>query len=461
MRMKDKVKIGLEVHIPLNTKSKLFCGCSTEIAEPNTNVCGTCLGMPGSKPRLNKEVVNKAIQLALCLNSKLGNKIVFSRKTYFYPDLPKNFQITQYENPIAMGGSINIGSKEISIRRLQIEEDPGSLQHKNDYSLIDYNRSGIPLIELVSEPEFSDSKEVAEFMQELLTILDYLEIYNPKDYTFRADLNVSVNDGERIEIKNVSGVKSIQKAIDFEVSRQIHEIRSGKKIQQRTVHFDKDTGETFASRSKETEEDYGYISEPDLSIIEINKKDVLKIKNNLPELPSVKRERFRRSYSLNYFESQVITGEKEIADMYERLRIKLNVTQLKNWIIVTLKKVLNYNSLKFKETGISDEQVMTLIKGISSGEFTQRGGEFILRELVKKPEKVEVVAKRLGLSKISDADLEKIIKQVVMGNLNVAESYRTGKTQALQYLVGQVIRESKGRADPIKVADILTKILSS
>ncbi len=457
--MKDKIKIGLEIHVPLNTRTKLFCNCkNSEEGKPNQNVCEICLGMPGAKPRLNKEAFDKSVILALALNCKINEKIIFSRKTYFYPDLPKNFQITQYENPVGISGFLGIKNKKITITRLQLEEDPGRLQHKADYSLVDYNRSGVPLVEIVTSPDFENSEQVIEFIQKMISILDYLNIYN-RHAGFRVDVNISVGGGNRVEIKNISGTKPIQKAINFEIIRQKIKLKKGEKVEQQTMHFDNETGKTFLSRKKETEEDYGYIYEPDLSQIELDKKEIERLKKRIPELPFQRLERLINEYSLTESEAHVIILEKSTADLFESLSKEIDKNILKNWIAVTLRKVLNYNNLKLSETKITKEKVKELISLQESKKITPRVAELVLREMVSNDDSIEKIISRLGLSKMENRDVENLVTSVLKENKLAVEDYRNGKEKALQFLVGQVVMKTKGRANAIKVKEeILEKL---
>lgn len=451
----NKVKIGIEVHIQLNTKSKLFCGCSTSYKEPNSVVCETCLGMPGSKPRLNREVLTRGIKLALALNSSIQNRIIFSRKTYFYPDLAKNYQITQYENPLAKEGFLKIRNKKIRIRRLQIEEDPASIQHKSDFVLIDYNRSGVPLIELVTEPDFESVEEVIEFLNELIIILDYLDMYDPREFTLRADVNVNLGNHPRTEIKNLTGSKAIEKALNFEVVRQKSLLSTNQEIKQQTMHFDTATGSTFVSRVKESEEDYGYIFDPDLPVIEIEKKLIKEVRKKMPELPQQKIQRFVKEYKIKEADAYTLTLEKSTADLFEELQKSIGKEYLTKWMAGPLRKVLNYNNLKFAETGMGKRSIIELLDLIKKGKLTPRAGEFVLREMVVKPENPKKIMKKLKFADIKTRDLKKMVEDVIKKNKNAVKDYKKGEKKALQFLIGQVVRKSKGQADAKEVTKLL------
>ncbi len=450
-----KVKIGLEIHIQLNTKSKLFCGCSTDYKKPNIKVCETCLGMPGSKPRLNAEAVVKALKLAIALNCEVQQKMIFSRKTYFYPDLSKNYQITQLEFPLALNGRMKLKNKEIRIKRIQLEEDPAGLQHKPSYVLIDYNRSGIPLVEVVTEPDFESVEEVKEFIDQLTTILDYLGMHDPSNFTLRADVNVNIEGHPRVEIKNMTGTKNIEKALNFEIVRQKIVLTSNQQLQQQTMHYDAKTLSTVASRTKETEEDYGYIFDPDIPVIRLDKEFVNKVKEKMPELPLQKIERFVKDYKIKEQDAYVITIEKATADMFEELSQKVDKDYLLKWMVGPLRKVLNYNSLKFAQTGMKEEHITKLLKLTKKETITPRAGELVLREMAIKPDDPEKIMKKLGFEGIEKKELTEIIEKVLNENKNAIEDYKKGEKKALQFLIGQIVRETKGQADAKEVAKLL------
>lgn len=450
-----KIKIGLEIHVQLNTKSKLFCGCSTDYNKPNTKVCETCLGMPGSKPRLNKEAVIKALKLALALNCEIQDKMIFSRKTYFYPDLSKNYQITQLEYPLALNGTLKLKNKEIRIRRIQVEEDPAGLQHKSYHVLIDYNRSGIPLVEIVTDPDFESIEEVKEFIDKLTTILDYLGMYDPKNFTLRADVNVNLEGHPRVEIKNITGTKNIEKALNFEIVRQKIILESNQQSQQQTMHFDAKTKSTIASRTKETEEDYGYIFDPDIPIIKLDKKLVNEVKEKMPELPQQRIERFIKDYNMKEQDAYVITIEKATADTFEEISKKFDQDYLLKWMIGPLRKVLNYNNLKLVQTGISKEHMLKLLKLMKEETLTPRSGELVLREMAIKPDTPEKIMKKLGFEGIEKKELSQMIEETIKENKKAVEDYKKGEGKALQFLIGQVVRKSKGQANAKEVEKLL------
>ncbi len=332
-----EIKIGCEFHIQLNTKTKIFCSCPTiGSEEPNIRTCPTCLGLPGSKPTFNKEALNQALRVALALNCKINKKSYFSRKSYFYPDLPKNYQITQYETPIAIEGKL----EGIKIRRIHLEEDPGKLIHHNSYALVDYNRSGIPLIEVVTEPDFKTPNEVRQFMRKLMSILEYLKVYNRKsELSIRTDANISINNGERVEIKNITGIKPVEDALEYEIKRQEKE----KKVIRETRGFDADKNITYSLRSKENEDDYGYIYDPDLPEILLSDKDIKEIKENLPELASEMAIRIIKQYKIDKEDAEVITQELKLAELFEEVAKEISPVLAAKWLRRDLPRVLNYN----------------------------------------------------------------------------------------------------------------------
>lgn len=453
-----ELKIGLEVHVQLNTKSKLFCGCSTYATQPNTSVCEICLGFPGSKPKLNKNVLYKAIKLGLALGCEIQLTTIFSRKTYFYPDMAKNFQITQYEKPICLNGFVNLEKKKIRIRRIQIEEDPASIKHEKQYSLIDYNRSGIPLCEIVTEPDFSSIEELIEFLDKLVAILDHIDIYDPKNFTLRVDVNVSIDDNSRVEIKNLSGSWAITKAVNFEVIRQLTLIRKGEKIDMQTMHFDAESGKTTVSRTKETEEDYGFIFDPDIPIIALSEEYIGTIKKELPELPDARIIRFTHEYDLSRYEASILVLEKATADLFENLK-DINNDFVVKWIIGPLRKVLNYNNIKLSQAKVKTTQFKSLLSLMLEGKLTHRSGELVLRELIIRPDDLKKIIEKLNLKNFEDSEITKIIEDVFELNNKAIEDFKKGNSNSLNFLVGQVVNKTKGQADAKKVRDLIIEKL--
>ncbi|MBI2084605.1 MAG: Asp-tRNA(Asn)/Glu-tRNA(Gln) amidotransferase subunit GatB [Candidatus Aenigmarchaeota archaeon] len=461
-------KIGLEVHVHLLSKSKLFCSSPADYEgkEPNENTCPTCLGLPGSKPVVNKKIVDSAMMVAKALNCQVSPTMFFSRKSYFYPDMPKNFQITQYEIPIATNGHLNIGDMKIRIRRIQIEEDPGKLVHVGGsitnakYVLVDYNRAGIPLVEIVTEPDFKDVKQVREFLSKLQSILEHLEVYDPaKEASLRVDANISVEGGSRVEVKNITGFASVEKALSYEIVRQENLMRMGQKVAMETRHFDENTRMTVMLRKKETEEDYGYIFEPDLPQFNIFEKAVKAIERQMPELPDARVQRFVKSYKIPEKQAQIIVyTDKALADFFEEcVKLFKKPDFVSRWIVTDLLKVLNWNDLTIKKSNLTPKLFTEFLKAMDEGEVTERLGKELIKELVPTGKSVkELMRGKMVPAKI---DLENVVKEVVKENKKAVEDYKKGNEKAVQFLIGQVLRKTKASGDPNKIRELIKKLI--
>ncbi|MBT7391370.1 Asp-tRNA(Asn)/Glu-tRNA(Gln) amidotransferase subunit GatB, partial [archaeon] len=366
--------IGLEIHIELNTNTKLFCSCQTQGNEsPNTRTCPICLGHPGSKPVTNKKAIEYAIKLAMALDCKIAKQVIFSRKSYFYPDMAKNYQITQYEIPIGEKGRIPIGKKEIGITRVHIEEDPAALVHPGGignakYVLVDYNRSGNPLCEIVTKPELNSPEEAREFMKNLITILQYLNIFDPKKNIIKADANISIKESGyiRSEIKNITGFKDIQRALNYEIERQKEQ---GIKIQQ-TRSWDSDKGTTSLLRKKETQEDYGYIFDPDLVPIDITSDLKKRLKKEIPELPNLKYNRYIKDLKLSNDDANVLANDFHLTKIFEKAIKKVSSNLAAKWIRKELVRVLNYNKIEIQDMKINIEQFISLLELLGNKKIT-------------------------------------------------------------------------------------------
>ena len=458
----DNAKIGLEIHIQPLLVSKMFCHCSTEADKPNTSTCEICLGLPGSKPIINKKAIELTIKLGLALNCEIQKENYFSRKTYFYPDLSKNYQITQYEFPLCLNGHVRFKDKVIRIRRIHLEEDPASIQYPksisdSEYCLIDYNRSGVALCEIVSEPDLTSAQEAKEFLEYLISIIDYLDIYDSKKFTIRVDANVSLPGTKRVEIKNITGFKAVEKAIGFEILRQKGKLRRNEEFKQETMHYDSYSNKVIPLRDKEFEEDYGYIFDPDLPKIVVEEELIKKIKKTIPELPTEKIERLIQKYKINENIAGVLASEKEICDLFEESIKKIDKGIVINFIIITLKKVLNYNSLKLKESRLTFENFIELLKLIEKKELTIRMGDLLLRKLILSNKKTSELVKELGFTKVDNFD--KIIEIVLSKNKKSIDDYKNGNSKALNFLIGQVLKEVKDKADAKLIEkNILEKI---
>ncbi|MCW1293017.1 MAG: Asp-tRNA(Asn)/Glu-tRNA(Gln) amidotransferase subunit GatB [Candidatus Parvarchaeota archaeon] len=444
-------KIGLEIHVALNTKTKLFCKDSTESNSPNTSVCPICLGYPGSKPQLNKKAIDLAIKAALMLNCKVRTKFWFDRKIYFYPDLAKNFQITQHEATIGYDGHFSIRNKEIRIREIHLEEDPakivytGSIENSK-YVLLDYNRSGVPLIEIVTEPDFSNSNEVALFLRKLIRYLEYLDLFNSsREGAIRCDVNVSIEGGERVEVKNVSGIENIKRAIDYEILRQTTLLNKGEKIKRETRHFDETLGITIGLRSKETEEDYGYIYEPDIPIIKINEEKIEKLKNEVGELPDQRKERIVLQYKINNELATAIVSERDLADLFEYCCKEINDYQfVAKWIGNYLKKSLNWNNIKFSQSKVTKEKFLEFLKDIKNKKINEREAKELIKTFVDRGE--------IAQAESSKEDIQKVISEFY------DEISPSINEKGINHIIGKILKKINYKADPKELKKLIEKI---
>ena len=477
--MEYEAVIGLEVHAQLKTKSKTFCGCSTEFGkEQNTNICPVCIGMPGVLPVLNKKVVEYAIKAALVLNCKITDYNIFARKNYFYPDLPKGYQISQFELPIAINGwlEIKVGNdkRKISITRVHMEEDAGKLVHRGseaihgaDYSLVDLNRSSVPLIEIVSEPDLRSGEEARVYMESMRGILRYLGVCdgNMEEGSLRADANISIRKkgdkklGIKTEVKNMNSFRSVERAIDGEIQRQIDIVKAGGNITQETLHYKEDLQTTIPLRSKEKSHDYRYFPEPDLAALEPEKKWIEEIRSNLPELPVQKLERFIEEYGISLNDAKILTNEKEVADYFEEVVKLYNKPKIVfNWITGELFNLAK--SIDFQEINVSPGHLADMLDLIDRGTISGKIAKTVLSKMVETGEKPEDIVKELGLFQISGEEaIEEVCKKVIQSNQDAVEKYKSGKTQVMEFLVGQVMKETKGRAKPDLVNKIIKKLI--
>jgi len=462
-----KVMIGIEIHCQLMTKSKLFCSDSTASAEPNTNVCPVCLGFPGSKPKINKVALDYGIMVALALNCKINKSMFFSRKSYFYPDMAKNYQITQYEIPLATEGFLEIDGSKIRIRRVHLEEDPAKLVHVGGditsakYVLIDYNRAGIPLLEIVTEPDFTSPKQVREFLEKLSSILEHLGVYDAShEASLRVDANISLEGGERIEIKNISGFADVEKALNYEIVRQKGLLRMNVKVERETRHYDADRRITKSLRKKEYEEDYGYIFDPDLPEIEIDDGWIEQLKKKMPELPDERIKRFVNEYKIQEYQARVIVyTDKYLADFFEECcKIYNNPENAAKWIITYLLKSLNWHNITIRQSKVKPKEFAEFLELMDKGEITERYGKELIKDYVDSG----ISPKKLiegKVAKIDDSQVEKIIDDVIKQNIKAVEEYKSGKAKAIEFLIGLILAKTNKQADPKKIREILLKKL--
>ncbi len=455
--MNNNFKCGLEIHVQISSaKSKIFCSCpnptylNKKNIEPNTLTCPTCLGLPGAKPSFNKKVLDEALKVASALNCEINEETFFSRKTYFYSDLPNSFQITQYEKPLATEGEF----QGIKIKRLHMEEDPGKLIHQGNTVLIDYNRSGTPLIEIVTEPEFTSPFQVRQFLQNLLTLLEYLGVYNRKsEASLRVDANISTT-GARVEIKNIGSIKEVEKALNAERERQ----KSNPPKEQETRGWNPELQSSILMRTKESEMDYGYIFEPNLTKIIIAQEQIKKIKASLPELQDKKTLRFIKQYKLKPEDAKVLTADLKHADLFERVAKNINHNLASRWFIREIPKILNYSKLTLEEWDISEKEITELLDLIQSNKITERIAQKILEKLSQKRFSPREYAEKNNLLIITaSVDIEKLCDKAIKENPKAVHDYKNGEEKALNFLFGKVMRESRGTADPYKVKETLMK----
>ncbi len=457
------MKIGLEIHIALTTQTKLFCGCRNKIAkEPNTLTCEYCLGLPGSKPRLNAKAVDYGIGIGLALKCTFPEEMFFSRKSYFYPDMGKNFQITQYEIPIAAKGHLDMDGKRIRISRINLEEDPARIIHAGtitnaEYVLMDYNRSGVPLCEIVTEPDFSSAREAREFLQQLSSIAEYLGAYDPNiEGSLRVDANISLAE-TRVEVKNISGFREVERALNYEIIRQQNMIRRGHRIAMETRGWDPAAGVTRSLRMKEAAEEYGYIFEPDLPRITLAKKAIASIKSALPELAAQKAERYQKM-GIEKELAVAITSEPSLAGMFEQVSKEVDRQLAARWFAGEIQKTLNYSNLRMKDTKIKPEHIAKLMGLIEEKKITERTAELMLRDMVTNPKDPgELIT---GRARIFDAEaLAPLVKDVLDANPQAIIDYASGKKEAFNFLVGQVMKKTEGRGDPDTIRKLLREKL--
>ncbi len=473
--MEFEAVIGLEVHAQLLTKSKIFCGCSTEFgATPNSQTCPVCLGLPGVLPVLNKKAVDFAIMLGLATNCTINKNSYFARKNYFYPDLPKGYQISQYELPICSNGYIIIktkeGEKKIGITRIHMEEDAGKLIHEGTYSLVDLNRTGTPLLEIVSEPDMRTPEEAVAYLKELRQILLYLGICdgNMEEGSFRCDANVSVRRkgetklGTKTELKNINSFRFIQKALEYEIERQIDIIESGGTIIQETRLFDSSKGITLSMRSKEEAHDYRYFPEPDLMPVFLDEAYIEDIKNKLPELPYEKRQRFMKLYNLPEYDVEILTTDRSLANFYEScVKLYNNPKTISNFVMTEIQKELNERKCTITDTKLKPEHIVEIFKLLDENKLNYNGAKALLPKVIETGKNPSLLMEEMGLIQISDTnELKTIIQEVLKNNKKELKEYLTGKDKLFAFFIGQVMKKTSGKANPKILQELLKELLS-
>ncbi len=464
--------IGLEVHIELSTATKIFCGCSTKFgALPNTQTCPVCTGMPGSLPVLNQKVVEYAVTLGLATNCRINRRTIFDRKNYFYPDNPQNYQISQLYVPICEEGYLEIESKKIRIHEMHMEEDAGKLTHDEatGVSLIDYNRSGVPLIEIVSEPDMENAEEVIAYLEKLRMHCLYLGISDCKlqEGSMRVDVNLSVKEagskklGTRTEMKNLNSFKAITRAIDAERERQIMLIESGQQVEQETRRWDDAAGESYSMRSKEDSKDYRYFPEPDVPPVLIDREWIEEIRSRQPEFKEEKAARFVREYGIPVYDADILTGSKHLATLFEETaKLSGQPKKTANWFMGELLRLLKEAGKEPEELSFSPKHAADLIAAVEEGKINQANAKEVFAKVVEEDIEPLSYMEQHGLMSLSDEGvLQAAIDDVLAENPAIVEEYRSGKDKVFGFLVGQVMKKTKGKADPGTVNELLRNSL--
>jgi len=484
--------IGLEVHVQLETETKIFCGCSTEPSEePNTNTCPVCLGLPGALPVVNEGAVEAAVKVGKAIDADIPAETTFHRKNYYYPDLPKNFQITQYDAPICQDGELEFtvegDRRAVDIRRAHLEEDPGSIKHvregsgplesrttsieRADYTLVDYNRAGTPLMEIVTEPDFRAPGEVRAFLEKLEEVLEYLGVFDAtRDGSLRIDANLSMvdadavgadghidesvlEDANRTEVKNISSHRGAEKALAFEESRQRKLVQSGRAVEQETRHFNETHGNTVSMRSKEEEKDYRYFREADLPALQVSD---WKEKIPIPELPDARRERFREEYGLSEEAASKLTSTKQVADFFEDVAGEYDPDLAATWVADNLLGELNYRDMEITEIADRLDEVMRLVELVATDEITAKNArETVLRSMLDDGADPDTIVEQEGLGKTDEDEVAAAVTEAIEENPDAVEDYYDGEGGAINFLVGQVMQKTGGSADPGDVNQLL------
>jgi aspartyl-tRNA(Asn)/glutamyl-tRNA(Gln) amidotransferase subunit B len=475
--MKYETVIGLEVHLQLKTRTKAFCSCAVQFGqEPNSAVCPVCLGFPGTLPVFNKEALRSAIKVALALNCTVQEYTKFDRKNYFYPDLPKDYQISQYDLPLSRDGYLDIpdgdSQKRIGITRVHMEEDAGKLIHEGNLSLVDFNRTGIPLLEIVSEPDLRSPQEAFDYLTILKNIIEYLDVSDcdMEKGSLRCDANISLRVkgqqvlGVKTELKNMNSFKGVKDALFFEVQRQTEMLESSQQMYQETRLWDADKGETVSMRTKEGAKDYRYFSDPDLTAFLIEKKTIQEIKESLPELPQAKTKRFIQQYRISEYEAKILSYSRDLADFSEECFRFFPGEEKKavvNWLLGPLLSEANARGLKPSSLGVTAQGLVELVGFVERQEISNLSAKAVLTEMLDSKKTAAAIIKEKNLLQISDhASLEAMINDVLEKNAKSVSDFKSGKANALMFLVGQVMKKSQGKANPKLLQDLIKRRLS-
>lgn len=467
--------IGIEVHVQLKTKSKIFCADATNFdAADNENTSPVSVGMPGTLPVLNRKVIEMSIKAGLALGCQIRNHSVFARKNYFYPDLPKGYQISQYDKPICENGEVLVATdkiiKRISITRAHMEEDAGKSTHLGDFTLLNYNRAGIPLLEIVSGPDMNSPQEAAAYGKTIRQIVRYLDVCdgNLEEGSLRCDCNVSVRKpgnplGTKVELKNLNSFRFVEKAIEYEIDRQIDEIEAGKKIIQETRLYDPDKNRTFSMRAKEDAQDYRYFPDPDILPITFANDEIEKIKKTLPELPSEKQARFQKDLGLSEYDAEILTDERELADYFEVVgKLCGNPKLAANWIMSELLRELNNNKVSITKSPLSAEALAGLLKLVDNSTISGKIAKTVFAEMWTTSKPADEIIREKGLAQVSDSSvIEKMVDDILAANPSQVAEYRSGKTKVFGFFVGAAMKATKGQANPDVVNQILKQKLEA
>lgn len=479
--MRYRPVIGLEIHVQLSTKTKAFCSCPADVFElpPNTAICPVCTGQPGALPVPNEEMIRFAVKTALALNCKIHKYSRFDRKNYFYPDLPKGYQISQYFYPIATEGFLEIdgdeGKKKVRIRRLHLEEDAGKLVHEGDsitrasHSLVDMNRCGVPLIEIVTEPDISSPREARVFMEKLRSIVRYLGVStgDMEKGALRCDANISVVDTEtgrqsnRVEVKNMNSFRFVEKALEYEFERIVKAMERGEDVERETRGWDMTTKTTVSMRGKEEESDYRYFPEPDIPPVVLSDEYLEEVKKELPELPDEKAKRFMREHDLPEYDAKVLTSSKELAEFFEEcVKVVNRPKDLSNWIMTEVLRELNERNIEITESKLTPQHFADLFKLMDEGKISIKIAKEIFPEVFETGKMPSQIVEEKGLVQISDEKLiEELVKKAMEQNPKAVQDYKSGKKKAAGFFVGYVMRETKGKANPELTNRIIQKLL--
>lgn len=476
MNDKYEVVIGLEVHAQMSTETKIFCGCSTKFSNPaNSNVCPVCLGHPGVLPVLNKKVVEYATRMGIATNSTINEKSIFARKNYFYPDLPKGYQISQFELPICEYGHIDIvredgAERKIGITRIHMEEDAGKSIHDQDTAtLVDVNRCGVPLIEIVSEPDIRTPEEAYLYLTKIKSLVTYLDVCdgNMEEGSMRCDANISIRPvgqkelGTRTEIKNLNSFRNVERALEYEIKRQIEEVEDGNKIIQQTLLWNADKNEAVPMRGKEEAHDYRYFPDPDLMPVVVNAEWQSEIADSLPELPDARKQRYISEFSLPEYDAGILTSTRELANYYENVLSETDdFKSASNWVMGEVLKTVNEEKIDITEFPVSPNNLGKLIGLINKKTISNQIAKDIFPDLMKENKDPEIIVKEKNLVQITDSSaIEGTVKTILDNNPKQVEEYLGGKEKVIGFLVGQVMRESKGKANPAMVNEVMKKLL--